>query len=66
MKVYFDTEMDTLKALDKVKLSGSVSGMRDGFVGISCVVDDLLQPVFDRPESGGSHVASHSAHIICR
>ena len=38
----------------------------DGFVGISRVVDDLLQPVFDRPESGGSHVASHSAHIICR
>ena len=61
MKVYFDTEMDTLKALDKVKLSGSVSGMRDGFVGISLregkrskrlfngldVEDDTVDVVYD-------------------
>ena len=35
MKVTLDSEMDTLKALDKVKLSGSVSGMNDGYIGIS-------------------------------
>ena len=35
MKVYFDATVDTLKALDRVKLSGSVSGMKDGFIGIS-------------------------------
>ena len=35
MKVYFDATVDTLKALDRVKLSGSVSGLKDGFIGIS-------------------------------
>ena len=35
MKIFFDSEVDTLKALDKVKLSGSVSGMKDGQIAIS-------------------------------
>ena len=35
MKVYFDENMDTLKALDKITLSGSVSGLKDGYIGIS-------------------------------
>lgn len=35
MKVHFDQGVDTLKALDKISLKGSISGMKDGFVGIS-------------------------------
>ncbi len=35
MKILFDTDMDTLQALDKVVLSGSVSGMKDGQIAIS-------------------------------
>ena len=38
----------------------------DRLIGIARVVDDLFQPVSDEPESGGSRVASHSSHIICR
>ena len=33
--VKFDQKLDTLKALDKVKLSGSVSGMENGTIDIS-------------------------------
>lgn len=61
MKVSFDAEMDTLKALDKVRLSGNVSGMKDGYIGISLhegkrskrlfngldVEDDTVDVVFD-------------------
>ena len=35
MKVFFDSKLDTLKALDKVVLSGSVSGLKNGNVAIS-------------------------------
>ena len=61
MKVYFDATVDTLKALDRVKLSGSVSGMKDGFIGISLregkrskrlyngldIEDDTVEVVYD-------------------
>ena len=35
MKIHFEKGVDTLKALDKISLKGSVSGMKDGYVGIS-------------------------------
>jgi len=35
MKIFLDQKMDTLKALDKITLSGNVSGLDDGFVSIS-------------------------------
>lgn len=34
-KVTLDQKIDTLRALDKVKLSGTVSGMNDGFIELS-------------------------------
>ncbi|MCQ2124087.1 MAG: C25 family cysteine peptidase [Fibrobacter sp.] len=34
LPVKFDQKIDTLKALDKMKLSGSVDGLRDGFVNL--------------------------------
>lgn len=34
LSVKLDQKLDTLKALDKVKLSGSVSGLQDGFIDL--------------------------------
>ncbi|MCF0221767.1 MAG: hypothetical protein HUK19_05695 [Fibrobacter sp.] len=34
LRVKLDQKLDTLKALDKMKLSGSVSGLQDGFINL--------------------------------
>ena len=63
-KVKFDERIDTLKALDKVTLSGSVQGMEDGiidislhesrsnkrlYLGIPTLEEDTLDVVYDGP-----------------
>jgi hypothetical protein len=55
MSVHFDKTIDTLMALDRVTLSGQVSGMKNGYVGISLREGKRNKKLFngleERPDS---------------